>query len=185
MITKKVLSAIWIALLAGAVLITPAFAGMAGSGGGMGGTGDGRVETSIGSNLGTGGEEPGSGLGNRLASRIKSTTGTYTFNSMHRISTGTMTDGGVKMELEPASFENGIFRVKFYANTHKVNLGQYNMMELMHLEYADVGYRPVSTKRMRGHHAGGEIEFRVPEVPDHFRIVVRGLPDLEERIFEW
>jgi hypothetical protein len=116
---------------------------------------------------------------------MKRAPGKVTFESMHRISTGTMTDGGVKMELEPASFENGIFRVKFYANTHKVNLGQYNMIELMHLEYADVGYRPVSMDRMRGHHAGGEIEFRVPEVPDHFRIVVRGLPDLEERIFEW
>jgi hypothetical protein len=185
MITKKVLSAIWIALLAGAVLITPAFAGMAGSGGGMGGTGDGRVETSIGSNLGTGEEEPGSGLGNRLASRMKSTTGTYTFNSMHRASTGTMADGGVKMEMEPYSFEAGTLRVKFYANTHSVNLGDYEMMGRTHLEYGDMEYIPVSIDRMRGHHAGGEIEFNLPEAPDHFRIVVRGLPDLEERIFEW
>jgi hypothetical protein len=185
MITKKVLSAIWIALLAGAVLITPAFAGMAGSGGGMGGSGDRGAGQSMGSDTGTGGDEGGSDRGKRSDSMMAGNPGKVTFESMHRISTGTMTDGGVKMELEPASFENGIFRVKFYANTHKVNLGQYNMMELMHLEYADVGYRPVSMNRMRGHHAGGEIEFRVPEVPDLFRIVVRGLPDLEERIFEW
>jgi hypothetical protein len=96
-----------------------------------------------------------------------------------------MADGSVKMELEPYSFENGVFRVKFYANTHTVNLGNYDMMELMHLEYEDVGYKPVSADKMRGHHSGGVIEFRVPEVPDHFRIFVRGLPNMENRVFEW
>lgn len=46
-----------------------------------------------------------------------------TFESMHRSPTGTMADGGVKMELEPCSFENEVFRIKFFANTHTVNLG--------------------------------------------------------------
>jgi hypothetical protein len=125
------------------------------------------------------------GMGSGRGGGLKRAPGRITFESMHRSSTGTMADGGVKMELEPYSFENGVFRVKFYANTHTVNLGRYDLMELMHLEYEDVGYKPVSVDKMRGHHSGGVIEFRVPEVPDHFRILVRGLPNMENRVFEW
>ncbi len=112
-------------------------------------------------------------------------TGRITFESMHRSSTGNMNDGGVKMGMEPYSFEDGTFRVKFFANTHTINLGTYDMMERTHLEYGDREYIPVSVDRMRGHHAGGEIVFNLPEAPDHFRIIVRGLPNVQERIFDW
>lgn len=139
----------------------------------------------MGSNGESGGMQPPPGREDPKSSKYMNSSGKVSFESMHRATTGTMADGGVKMELEPYSFESGIFRVKFYANTHTVNLDDFDMMELMHLEYENIGYKPASVDKMRGHHAGGEIEFRVPEVPDHFRIIVRDLPNMEQRVFKW
>ncbi|MDF1525269.1 MAG: hypothetical protein RRA15_03315 [bacterium] len=181
--TGKFLTWISIGLFMGTVLTTTAMSGMDGgsSGGGMGGSGSENGDKGMDS----ADRETDSHQDRQPGAGMKSDPAAHEFKSLPRFSTGTMDDGGVKMELEPYSYENGVFRVKFFANTHTANLGDYDMMELMHIEFNDTEYKPVSADRMRGHHAGGEVTFNLPEAPDSFRIIVRDLPGMEKRIFEW
>ena len=181
--TGKLLTWISIGLFMGTVLTTTAMADMGGgsSGGGMGGSGS----ESGDKGMDSADRETDSHRDRQPAGDMENNPAKYTFKAMPRSSTGSMDDGGVKMELEPYSYENGVFRVKFFANTHTANLGDYDMMELTHIEFKDTGYKPVSVDRMRGHHAGGEITFNLPEAPDSFRIIVRDLPGMERRVFQW
>ena len=168
---KRCFKMVFSSLLAAVILTVPAYAGMGRSSGNTGGAGNEMGPGSM--------DNPSPTLAGMKA---QETAGKAPFGLMHRVATGKMKDGGVKLQLEPHSFENGVFRVKFFANTHSINLGDYDLMELMHLEFENVGYRPVSMDRMRGHHAGGEIRFRGPDVPEHFQIIVRGLPNMENRV---
>jgi hypothetical protein len=58
-------------------------------------------------------------------------------------------------------------------------------MELSTLEVEGEVYKPVKADRMSGHHAGGKIIFEVPEKPANFRIVIRDIPQVKERSYDW
>ncbi|UCF31533.1 MAG: hypothetical protein JSV26_03735 [bacterium] len=151
----------------------PAFAGMGGGGGPGGGAsggmgGDSGMETSP--------MPRGTGQGMR---------GPVDIDSMPSISTGGMNSGNATIEMKPYRFSDGRLELKYYANTHTVSLGKYDLMELTTLEVDGNIYRPLSIARMRGHHAGGRIVFEVPEMPRQFRVIIRGVPSVEERIYEW
>lgn len=180
---KKLLNWIPIALFMLTVLTTPALAGMGGNhdGGGMGESRNEHRNRGIARDD----HETDSNRNRQSNTGMRNDHTRYTFESMRRLSAGSMTDGGVRMELKPYLFENGVFRMKFYANTRSVNLGNYEMMELMHLEYRNMKYKPISMDRMHGQNAEGEVEFHIPEAPDRFRIVIRGLPNMEEHVFQW
>lgn len=105
--------------------------------------------------------------------------------SMPEITTGGLGSGDMTMDVKPVKYKNGRLEVKYYANTHSVSLGRYDLMKLSTLEIGGKVYKPVKADRMRGHHAGGKIVFEVTEKPDRFRIVIRDLPRVEERLYEW
>jgi hypothetical protein len=105
--------------------------------------------------------------------------------SMPEITTGGLGSGDMTMDIKPVKYKNGRLEVKYYANTHSVSLGRYDLMKLSTLEVDGKVYKPVKADRMRGHHAGGKIVFEVTEKPDRFRIVIRDLPRVEERLYEW
>jgi hypothetical protein len=107
-------------------------------------------------------------------------TPTYT-----RISTGSMDADGVKLDLHPVGYKDGVFKVRFYANTHTGNLADYNLMERAHIEIMGEKYWPTAMDRMRGHHSSGIIEFTLSEMPSRFTIVIRGIPNTDERVFQW
>ena len=161
------------------VAASPAFAGMqGGSGGGSGSSTD---RSSDGERTGmSGSQERGMeavGMGtNREFMEI---------SSMPAITTGGLGSGDMTMEITPVRYSNGRLEVKYYANTHSVSLGKYDLMELSTLEVDGKVYDPVKADRMRGHHAGGRIIFDVPEKPDRFRIVIHNIPIVEERFYEW
>ena len=106
-------------------------------------------------------------------------------SSMPAISTGGLGSGDMTMEITPVRYSNGRLEVKYYANTHSVSLGKYDLMELSTLEVDGKVYNPVKADLMRGHHAGGRIIFDVPEKPDRFRILIHDIPTVEERFYEW
>lgn len=151
----------------------PAFAGM-GGGGGSGGSGGGGMGGATGMETGSMSRGPGSGE-----------TAQLDMGSMPLISTGGMDGRNATIEMRPHRFREGRLELKYYANTHSVSLGKYNLMELTTLEYDGEVHRPVKIDRMRGHHAGGKIVFEMPEMPEHFRVVIRGVPNVEERVYEW
>jgi len=146
----------------------PTFAGMngGGPGGGMG-TGDDRGM----SELSSGSKQKAPGM--------------MSVSDMPAVSIGSMDSGGVKLELKPVSFERGLLKVKFSASTHTENLARHNLMEQAMLIYDGNETGPVKVDRMRGHHAGGTMIFDVEGNPEHFKIVIKGIPSVEERVYEW
>jgi hypothetical protein len=89
------------------------------------------------------------------------------------------------MDIKPVKYKEGRLEIKYYANTHSVSLGKYDLMELCTLEVDGKIYKPVKADQMRGHHAGGRIVFEVPEEPKQFRIVIRDIPLVKERTYDW
>ncbi len=159
--------------IAGILGAIPAFAGMGGGGGSGGGT--------------SGGMGGGSGMESSPMARGtgQGMTGPVDIGSLPRISTGDMDSGNATIEMKPHRFADGRLELEYYANTHTVSLGKYDLMELTTLEVDGNIYRPLSIARMRGHHAGGKIVFELPEMPRQFRVIIRGVPTVEERIYEW
>jgi hypothetical protein len=176
---KKLLSRVMFSLIIVTVLATPVLARM---GGGHGGDGMGGA---------------GSNGGDQHTSRTDRATEPYQYgqttadrtdhkyDSMMRLAAGSVESGGVRIQLEPESFNNGVLRVKFYADTRTGNLDDYEIFESMHLQYRDMEYEPVHTERLLGQHAEGHIEFHLPQAPDHFSIVVGGLQNMEDHVFQW
>ncbi|NOY87725.1 MAG: hypothetical protein GXP52_10580 [Deltaproteobacteria bacterium] len=161
--TFKVLISIFLAAL---VMSGTVFAGNMGGGGGMGGSGD----------MGVTG--PHSGVDSGQSSM-------WDEDSMPMRSSGTMNSGDAIIDLQPVRYHDGMMEIAFQANTHSVALGDYNFMERAELEFNGHTYRPIQSDRMRGHHNGGKIIFKVSERPEHFRIIIRGIPGSEERVYEW
>ncbi len=167
--TVQILSAlIFFSLLTG----NQAFARMDGSGsGGQGGMGSGPGA----------GTESGPSGGEMMDTRSDH----LDYGSMPMITTGGLGSGDITMDITPVKYKNGRLEVKYSANTHSMSLGKYDLMELSTLEIDGKVYKPVKADRMRGHHAGGRIVFEVPEKPERFRIVIRDIPRVEERLFDW
>ncbi len=166
-------------ILSGAVTASPALAGMGGgsgggSGSGMDGSGGGEQRGTA-ARQGRGMEAEGMGVNQEFRE----------ISAMPAISTGGLGSGDMTLEITPVRYSNGRLEVKYYANTHSVSLGKYDLMELSTLEVDGKVYDPVKADRMRGHHAGGRIIFDVPEKPDRFRIVIHNIPIVEERFYEW
>lgn len=152
--------------LATAVVSGPVFAGNMGGGGSMGGSDD----------MGVTGPRSGADSGQPSM---------WDKGSMPRISSGTMNNGDAVIDLQPLQFHDGMMEIGFRANTHSVALGDYDFVEHAELEFKGHTYRPVRSDRMKGHHNGGKMIFEVSERPEHFRIIIRGIPSSVERVYEW
>lgn len=116
---------------------------------------------------------------------INKNTNTYSTqaNSLGTRSTGSVNEG-VAIDLTPR-FADGKIYVNIAANTHSIDLGQFDLMEITTLEYKGKIMKPISASKLSGHHSNGEIVFAVDKVPDKFYIIIAGIPNLDERIFKW
>lgn len=159
-------------LLLALVAAGPVAARMTGSGGGN----QGDMSGGTGSGMGSGSTEKG------MTSRYQAH---QDIGSMPGITTGGLGSGDMTMDIKPVRYKDGRLEVKYYGNTHSVSLGKYDLMELCTLEVDGKVYKPVKADRMRGHHSGGRIIFEVPEEPDRFRIVIRDIPRVNERTYDW
>ena len=101
------------------------------------------------------------------------------------ISSGTTETGDVLIELRPHAFDNGKLNVDFSANTHSVDLSQFDLMQITTLEYDGNVLKPTSALTLAGHHNSGTLVFDTGKELNSFKIVIKSIPDIEERIFEW
>ena len=103
---------------------------------------------------------------------------------------GTMEPGNIRLEISPEGFENGVFKVRFFANAHDLTLDLYDLARMTTLDDGKLRFKPSSSDKMKGHHDSGLIFFdlgklHTPDSLSTFSITVRGLPKEETRVFSW
>src|SRR3989338_3821498 len=101
------------------------------------------------------------------------------------VSTGSTQTEDVLIELTPIGMSDGKLQFEMAANTHSVDLSQYNLMELTTLEYNGKAIKPVSAPQLSGHHTSGNVIFNAGSDLKNFKVVIKGIPNVEERAFEW
>ncbi|MEK6942854.1 MAG: hypothetical protein AABX00_02220 [Nanoarchaeota archaeon] len=101
------------------------------------------------------------------------------------ISTGGTDDGNVQVDLTPKGIVNGQFLVDFAINTHSVDLSQLDLKKITTLEYSGKKIQPLSAPALSGHHNSGIIAFNSVSDLKNFKITIVGIPNIEERVFEW
>src|SRR3989344_3933279 len=101
------------------------------------------------------------------------------------IATGSTQTNDVLIGLTPARVENNRLEVNFVANTHSVDLSQFDLMKITTLIYDNKQAKPISVPALSGHHSSGELVFVVDKITNNFKITIKNIPNIEERIFEW
>ena len=86
----------------------------------------------------------------------------------------TSNEGSVDLTLEPESYSNGKFNVRVSVNTHSVELSQFNLKEIVSLEYDGKSTKPISTPELSGHHSSGILIFEVDKKPTKYSFKVEG-----------
>ena len=104
---------------------------------------------------------------------------------LRTVSTGSTQTGDVLIELTLISMPDGKLQFGMAANTHSVDLSQYNLMELTTLEYNGKAIKPISAPQLSGHHTSGNVIFNAGSDLKNFKVVIKGIPNVEERAFEW
>lgn len=100
------------------------------------------------------------------------------------ITTGNTDTGSVEIQLTPLGVKDGKFQVSIDVNTHSVDLSPFDLKEITVLEYEGNSVKPVSGPSLSGHHSSGIIEFDAGSI-SKFTIKIKGIPSVEERVFEW
>ncbi|PIN80208.1 hypothetical protein COV11_04450 [Candidatus Woesearchaeota archaeon CG10_big_fil_rev_8_21_14_0_10_30_7] len=101
------------------------------------------------------------------------------------ISTGSTDSGDVEIELTPKEVKNGKFEITLAVNTHSVDLSQFDLEKITSLEFEGKTLNPVSASKLSGHHSSGKLIFEINEELTDFKIKIKGIPKVEERLFEW
>ncbi len=101
------------------------------------------------------------------------------------ISSGSTDDGSVAIDLTPIGYKNRMLEVSIAANTHSIDLSQFDLKEITVLEYEGNIRKPVSAPVLSGHHSSGVLEFDVGKEISKFTIRINGIPSVKERAFEW
>lgn len=101
------------------------------------------------------------------------------------ILTGTTEQGDVSIELTPINMDNKRLEVTIAANTHSIDLSQFNLEELTTLEYNGKAIKPSSFPSLSGHHSSGILVFDTDNKVTSFTIKIKGIPKIQERTFEW
>ena len=100
-------------------------------------------------------------------------------------SSGDTENGNVQIDLTPKGVANGKFEVGIAANTHSVSLDGFDLKQITVLQYNGKDYRPSSAPSLSAHHGSGTLVFDLSSEPDNFKIIIIGIPSVQERIFEW
>lgn len=93
--------------------------------------------------------------------------------------------GDVAVGLTPLGFKDGNLVMEISANTHSVDLSEFDLKKLITLEYEGNVINPVSAPQLNGHHSYGELIFDVGNEITGYSIKITGIPKVEERVFEW
>ena len=101
------------------------------------------------------------------------------------VTSGDTETGNAQIDLTPIGLVNGKFTISMAANTHSVTLSDYDLAKITTLTYNGKQYAPISAPTLQGHHNNGNIVFDLNEIPANFKIVIHGIPSVQERVFEW
>jgi len=101
------------------------------------------------------------------------------------VSTGSTGQDDVSVDLTPVGVVDGKLEVDMAVNTHSVDLSQFDLKKIITLEYAGKSVSPVSVPVLAGHHNNGKLAFDVGDNIDNFVIRIRGIPNVEDRVFAW
>lgn len=91
----------------------------------------------------------------------------------------------VTIDLEPHQYQNGVLDIDIYLNTHSIEMSQFDLKKQVKLVMNNQEYYPVDAPSLSGHHNSGTLRFEIPEEPSEHKIIITGIPDIEERVFEW
>ena len=103
--------------------------------------------------------------------------------SQTKTSGGTDT-GDVEISLTPIQTSNQL-TIKIAANTHSVDLSQFNLQKQTTLEAEGKTYKPISSPSLSGHHSSGNIVFNTNTNLKNFKIIIQGIPKTNQRTFSW
>jgi len=70
-------------------------------------------------------------------------------------------------------------------NTHSVDLSQFDLKEIITLEYNGKIEKPISAFSLQGHHSNGKLLFNVKEELTLFSVIIDGIPKVNKRVFTW
>ena len=101
------------------------------------------------------------------------------------ITSGSTDPGSAQIDLTPIGVDNGMLKVDFAINTHSVDLSQHDLKEITILEFEGKKLAPVSAPLLQGHHNSGTLVFNVGKEINKFKITIAGIPNVQERVFEW
>jgi hypothetical protein len=117
--------------------------------------------------------------GKKITARAGNTT------EFSKKSTGSVDEGDVLMELHPQPVQKGRLIVKVAVNTHSVDLSQFDLKKITVLEHEGKIFKPVEAYKLGGHHSYGKIVFDTGEAINRFKIKIKGIPLVQERVYEW
>src|SRR3989338_1779623 len=89
----------------------------------------------------------------------------------------------VTIDLTPTEFKDGKFYVNIGVDTHTIELDQFNLNELVELNYNNKIIKPESAPALKGHHNTGVLLFNTGTKPDKFSIIIKNIPNINERAF--
>ncbi len=99
--------------------------------------------------------------------------------------TGSTGSDNAMIELTPQVTDNNKLVVNFSVETHSVNLDLFNLKDITTLEYGGKVLKPVSAGRLGGHHSSGKIIFDVGGDIRNFKIRIKGVPEVQDRVYVW
>lgn len=92
--------------------------------------------------------------------------------------------GSVTLDVWPEWRDTALV-VHVRATTHTVDLGTVDLCEQLRLFVAGTEMAPLRAGRLSGHHAAGDVVFRLDERPSSFTITIRDVPDVPVRTITW
>jgi len=100
------------------------------------------------------------------------------------VSSGTTDSGDVSIELTPR-FNNNKLEADIKANTHSVDLSQFDLSQITALEYNNKIVKPISAPKLESHHPSGALIFQIDKDIKNFKITINGIPKNNQRVFIW
>ena len=101
------------------------------------------------------------------------------------IFSGDTNEGAVLVGLTPIEITENRLIVQIGVNTHSVDLSQFDLKEIVVLEYDGKTIKPTEAPSLSGHHSSGNIVFETNKKANEFKVTILGIPNIEERVFEW
>ncbi|MBI4439337.1 hypothetical protein HY638_00005, partial [Candidatus Woesearchaeota archaeon] len=92
--------------------------------------------------------------------------------------------GDVQIDISVEGISEGKLRLNIAANTHSVDLSQFDLKQITTLEYGGKVIKPIEAPVLSGHHSSGTLVFEAPEGMDSAVVKIKGIPNVEERVFD-